>query len=95
MNICEKCKKNPSSHSAIVAGIYYKHLCDDCKIDLGKNQTPSSGHARWSRGIDLEDHEADIQQPWNADGTPNARFAKMYPKQAHAVLTEDELRKAV
>lgn len=62
-----------------------------CKLS---NATVSSGHANWSRTIDVEDHEADIQQPYNSDGTINTRFAKLYPKQAKALFTPVQLREA-
>jgi hypothetical protein len=54
----------------------------------------SSGDARWQRTIDAEDHEAEIQQPWNADGSINTRFAKLYPTQAAALFSEKEIRDA-
>lgn len=59
-----------------------------------RNNKVSSGHAEWNRTIDMQDHEADIQQPYNKDGTINTRFAKLYPKQAKALFTEVELRNA-
>ncbi len=89
--LCELCEKNPSSASAILNGKYYKNICNDCKLS---NNRVSSGHAVWSRGVDLEDHEHEIQQPYNADGSINTRFAKLYPKQAKALFTEVELRQA-
>ena len=55
----------------------------------------SSGDARWQRTIDLENHEADIQQPYNADGSINVRFARLYPKQAAALFSKEQLRKAM
>ncbi len=71
--------------------MYYKLVCDRCKL---ANATVSSGHANWSRTIDIEDHEADVMQPYNADGTINTRFARLYPKQAKALFTPDDLRNA-
>lgn len=67
--------------------MYYK-ICSSCK-PLPK---VSSGHARWSRTIDAEDHEADIQQPYGADGKPNATFVKLYPEQARAVFSEKQIK---
>ena len=78
----------------MIANKYYARLCNNCKRILSSPAAVSSGHARWQRSIDLEDHEADIQQPYNADGTPNGRFARMYPDKARMLFTEDELRKA-
>lgn len=54
----------------------------------------STGAARWNRTIDAEDHEAEIQQPYNKDGTINAGFAKMYPRQAKALFTDKQIRDA-
>lgn len=91
---CNECKTNEGDISAIIAGEYYTNLCADCRAHLNAGQSISSGHARWSRSIDLEDMEYAIQQPRNADGTPNRRFVQLYPEQARAVLTEQEMRKA-
>lgn len=83
---CEICNLNESSLGVIIQGVYYK-ICAECK----PRPQVSSGHARWARSVDLEDHEADIQQPYNADGTRNATFVKLYPKQARAVFSEKEI----
>lgn len=89
--LCEICQTNPSSCAAIIQGKYYRSVCEVCKVS---NAKVSSGHARWSRSIDVEDHEADIQQPYNSDGTINIKFAKLYPKQAKALFNEKQLRDA-
>lgn len=89
--LCEICKTNSSDCAAVIKGVYYKNLCFFCKMS---GNAVSSGHAVWSRGIDLQDHEADIQQPWNADGTINTRFVKLYPKQAKHLFTEEQIRNA-
>lgn len=81
------------SGSAIVGGVYVKDICRTCQAVL-QPIVLSSGHARWERGIDLEDHEAEIQQPYNSNGSVNTRFAKLYPKQAAAIFTPEQLRKA-
>lgn len=86
---CEKCQTNQATGSAIVQGVYYRDICDECR-----SVAVSSGHARWEQSIDAEDHEADIQQPWNADGSINTRFAKLYPEQAKAVFTPEQIEKA-
>jgi hypothetical protein len=88
--ICEICKRNKASLSAIIQGVYYKFLCEDCK----PAPNVSSGHARWARDIDLQDHEADIQQPYGKDGKPNPHFIRLYPKQAKAVFSEKQMRDA-
>lgn len=86
--LCEICLKNPATSSAIIQGVYYKNVCDSCK----PNSRISSGHARWERSIDAEDHEADIIQPYGADGGINPKFAKLYPKQAKALFTDEDIR---
>lgn len=90
--ICLKCHKNQSSHSAVVNGVYYKHICDDC---LSGASQVSSGHARWNRSVDLEDHQFDLAQPYNADGSPNADFIKMYKKQSEALFSKEDMDKAL
>lgn len=92
--ICDVCHKRKAEVSAIVNGSYYKNLCKPCKAQLSMGQMPNSGHARWARDIDLQDHEADIQQPWGKDGKPNAQFIRLYPKQAAAVFTKQQMRDA-
>lgn len=87
---CQICETNPATGSAIVNGVYLKNVCEDCKAIPHVN----SGHARWSRTIDGEDHEADIQQPYQSDGSPNPKFAKLYPRQAKQLFTKGEIRKA-
>lgn len=86
--LCDICLQNQATSSAIVDGVYYKNVCDSCK----SQPNVSSGHARWSRSIDAEDHEAEIQQPYQSDGGINPRFAKLYPKQAKALFTDEEIR---
>lgn len=90
-NKCEVCGDETVIIGAVVNGKYYRCICHKC---LSKSRQISSGHADWERGRDLEDHEHEIQQPWNADGTINTRFAKLYPKQAKSLFTDEELRKA-
>jgi hypothetical protein len=90
-SLCLKCQTNQASNSAIVAGTYYKFICESC---ANSSILVSSGDARWSRSIDMEDNEAAVQQPYNSDGTINTRFAKLYPKQAKALFTDKQLRDA-
>lgn len=86
---CKSClTRNASGRSAIVIGVYYSDICDDC---FNKSNVVSSGHARWQRSIDVEDHEHEIQQPYNSDGSINTGFAKLYPKQAQALFTSEQL----
>lgn len=94
MSKCSECKAKEATIRAMIEGVYYSGLCAACKATLSVGQSVSSGHARWARGIDLEDNEAVIQQPRNVDGTPNRKFIRLYPQQAAAVLTEEEMRKA-
>lgn len=89
---CDLCHTHQASKSGIVQSVFYKHICEVC---LAGAAQVSSGHARWQRGMDVEDHAFDLAQPWNADGTPNADFIKAYPKQSLSVFTKDELAAAV
>jgi len=89
VTVCETCKIRTAS-IGIIIGDKYHNVCAECK----PLPRVSSGHARWSRGIDIEDREADVQQPYNKDGSINTRFAKLYPKQAKALFSDDDIRKA-
>ena len=91
MATCDKCLKRDAVASGIVSGTYYRNICQSC---LNESMAISSGHARWERTVDMEDNEANVQQPYNADGSINVRFAKMYPKQAQALFTPEEIAKA-
>lgn len=91
---CSECKTSDGTISAVIQGKYHANLCPACKALLNAGQTISSGAARWSRTIDAEDHEADIQQPWNKDGTINGKFVRLYPEQAKALFSEEEMRRA-
>lgn len=90
MKLCEVCNNNEAVASAILGEQFYKYVCSSCKS--GKSKV-SSGHARWSRGIDAEDREADIQQPYGADGLPNRKFIQLYPDKARHHFTEAEIRR--
>lgn len=91
--ICEKCQENPATHSVVVNGVYYPNICNVCKILIDSKQTPSSGHASWERGIDLEDHTFDLLQPYGANGKPNPDFIKAYPDKASAIFSDEEIMK--
>lgn len=88
---CDLCGIRDGNLSAVVRGIFYKHVCIMCN----SNDQVSSGHARWLRSVDAEDHQFDLAQPYNADGTPNSDFIRAYPKQSEAVFTKEQMDKAV
>jgi hypothetical protein len=92
---CSECKTADSTIRAMIQGTYYPNLCADCKALLSAGQSISSGHARWSRTVDTEDHSFDIIQPYGADGKPNADFIKTYPQQSSAIFSEKEMSDAV
>jgi len=79
--------------SAVIGGVYYPNICHAHISQLSKKQRPSSGHAAWERGRDLEDHEADIAQPYSADGKPNPVFIRAYPEKARQHFSDEEIRK--
>jgi hypothetical protein len=45
--------------------------------------------------MDIEDHQMDVQQPHNSDGSPNVSFIKAYPKQASAIFSDDDIKKTL
>ncbi len=94
MTKCSQCHQEEATIRAMIGGTYYPDLGPDCKAKLSAGQGISSGHARWARTIDAEDNEAAIQQPRNKDGTINGRFCRLYPRQAAALFTPEQMRKA-
>lgn len=90
---CTRCDRNLATTSIVAGDVYFKDICRVCKAVLAPVKV-NSGHARWARDIDIMDHEADIQQPYNSDGSINVKFARLYPRQANALFTVDQLRKA-
>lgn len=93
MKTCELCKTKTLTSSSIIAGKYYKSICDKDKIRLRAGQKVSSGAARWNRDIDAIDNEAAIQQPYS-QGKPNPKFIAAYPSKAKELFSEQELRDA-
>jgi hypothetical protein len=91
---CDVCKDKASTGSAVIQGTYYPCICSGCKSKLQSGQTPSSGHARWMRTVDAEDHEVDTAQPWGANGKPNKTFIENYPELAKTHFTPEQLRDA-
>jgi len=87
---CDICQVPNQTRTAVVCNKYYKNVCQRCLTP-----TINSGHARWSRTIDMEDHEQDVQQPYNKDGSVNVKFAQMYPEQAKAVFSQEQIDSAV
>lgn len=85
--------KNPATISAIIDGTYYDQICQIHKGLLSTRQKISSGHARWSRDMDGQDHEADIAQPYDRYGKPNPTFIRLYPEQSKALFDEETMRK--
>jgi hypothetical protein len=85
--ICLRCQSRSSDVSGIIAGVYYKELCRFCLLPQ-----VSSGEASYNRQRDLEDHLADIAQPY-VGGKPNPDFIRIYPDKARAMFSADELRK--
>lgn len=93
MSLCARCKKNNAKRgsSAILNGEFYELICESC---LNSTIQVTSGAARWERTIDAEDHEADIQQPYSADGSINRKFISLYPDKARAIFSEEQIRNA-
>lgn len=91
LQTCDVCGFKRATRGAVVKGHYVKSVCEKC---LSTNRKVSSGSARWSRTIDVEDHAADLMQPYNADGTINVDFCTLYPTQASALFNDEQIAKA-
>lgn len=84
---CEICG-GEARLSAVIDGMYYQNVCLSCK---NASLKVASGHARWKRSIDAEDHLADLVQPFLPDGSRNPEFARLYPKQAEKLFNEENV----
>lgn len=78
--------------SAVIAGKYYRNLCNDCFAFLKAGEMPSSGEASYNRQRDLEDNAHYMAQPY-VGGLPNASFIRNYPDKAQQMFTQEELRR--
>jgi hypothetical protein len=90
---CELCG-NPASKSSIIGEFYYRHICLNCYAELTKAGSISSGHAHYARKQDQVEHEADIMQPYNGDGSISAEFIHLYPERAREMWSQDEMDQA-
>lgn len=90
---CEVCHLNPREKSSIIDDYYYKDICYGCYDKLAQTTAPSSGEASFDRQRDLEDHLADVIQPYE-DGKPSADFIHLYPDKAAKLFTSDEISQA-
>lgn len=88
--MCSRCIKRPARMSSLINGVYYRDLCYICHGELTAGHTVSSGQAVYNRNRDVEEHEADIRQPYT-DGKPDAGFIHLYPEQAKRMFTPEEL----
>ena len=90
---CKSCKQAEAAVSGVVKGEYVSNVCRDCFQSKLTDQRISSGHADYMRSRDVEDHEADIVQPYTKDGTPAPQFIQLYPERAMKMFSEQELRR--
>jgi hypothetical protein len=94
MSKCEVCRKRRPTKGSIVGEFYYKDICDPCYSNLMVMETPSSGQASYNRGRETEEHEADIIQPYNGDGSPSTDFIRLYPDQARTMFSDEDMNRA-
>jgi hypothetical protein len=73
--------------TAVIDGVYYKHVCQSCK---GNKGDISSGVASFNRRRDWEDNAAETVQPYDASG-PNPEFLRLYPDKAAKMFKPDVL----
>jgi len=70
--------------SAVFNGKYGLY-CKDC---LSRKE--HAGIASYSREKDREAHQADLVQPWNADGSPSKDYARLYPEMVDEMYSKEE-----
>jgi hypothetical protein len=90
---CELCD-NKANRSSIINDIYYRAICMTCYAFLMSGEVISSGQAEYNRNRDVEEHEADMIQPWNGDGKPSQEFIHLYPEKAKQMFSDEELNQA-
>lgn len=90
MALCQICKLYPAEKAGIIKDIYYKNVCQTC-INMSFNV--SAGLASYNRARDLEEHEADIRQPYSG-GKPDSQFIHLYPERARELWSAEEIDRA-
>ena len=89
-NYCNKCQlPKASTKSAVIADVYYEHICDDCLA--GGIIIPRDG--KYKRDREREENAKELIQPF-AEGGINRNFAEAYPKQAQSMFGKDKLKES-
>lgn len=87
---CEVCGQQRPVKTAMVAGKYYKAICNGCLSQ--DDDVISSNAAGYERRRGYEDNAQDTIQPYDANGA-NPEFARLYPAQAAKVFDKPTLDK--
>lgn len=90
MRNCDNCHRKLPTQSAVINGKFGEY-CNDCISGVQRSHNPRS--AQYARDRDWEAHEADMLQPWDANGKPSREFIRNYPEEAHVNFTQEELEK--
>lgn len=88
MNHCNKCGEAKPTHKAVIDGVYYRHICDDC-AGAGAS-IPLDG--KYQRDRQREDFAKEILQPLDRNGEINADFAQAYQPEAEKMFGEERLK---
>lgn len=91
MAFCQICKLYPAEKAGIIKDTYYRNVCQNC-INMSFNV--SAGLASYNRARDLEEHEADIMQPYEG-GLPSKRFIHLYPERSRELWSEDQINQSI
>lgn len=88
MNYCNKCGTKAPTKMAVVSGVYYRNICNDCLS--GTVSIPLDG--KYKREREREDFAKEILQPFDNNGDINPDFAQAYQKESVQMFGEDRLK---
>ena len=87
---CARCEaQTDSQRTAYFSGKYLNPLCDNCAAAIRTDY--SSQAASHNRRRQYEDYAQDTIQPYDANGKPNAEFARLYPDTAKKMFNKRQM----
>lgn len=83
---CNQEKHSSTFKTAVVGGVYFKHICNDClSVPLDGVSSIAASH---ERNRQYEDNAQDTIQPYDAAGA-NPEFLRLYPDAAKKTFSPE------